>query len=87
MWGDQTWAHGYWALSWGHMAASYPSVYNNSIDYSAPLSNRAFRSDHSGGVQFVMLDGSVHLLTNDSDPNVRRALVTRAGGEAGASIN
>jgi hypothetical protein len=34
-----------------------------------------------------MLDGSVHMLTNDSDPNVRRALVTRAGGEADASID
>jgi prepilin-type N-terminal cleavage/methylation domain-containing protein/prepilin-type processing-associated H-X9-DG protein len=87
MWGDQTWAHGYWALTWGHMAASYPTVYNNSNDYAAPISNRAFRSDHSGGVQFVMLDGSVRFLTNESDPNVRRALVTRAGGEADSSID
>ena len=87
MWGDQTWAHGYWALAWGHMAASYPTVYNNSVDYASPISNRCFRSDHSGGVQFVMLDGSVRFLTNESDPNVRRALVTRAGGEADASID
>ena len=87
MWGDQTWAHGYWAYAWGHMAANDPSLYNNSVDYKAPMSNRCFRSDHSGGVQFVMLDGSVHLLTNDSDPNVRRALVTRAGGETDASID
>jgi prepilin-type processing-associated H-X9-DG protein len=87
MWGDQTWAHGYWALTWGHMAASYPTVYNNSNDYAAPISNRAFRSDHSGGVQFVMLDGSVRFLTNESDPNVRRALVTRAGGESDSSID
>jgi prepilin-type N-terminal cleavage/methylation domain-containing protein/prepilin-type processing-associated H-X9-DG protein len=81
-WGDQTWAHGYWALSWGHMAARFPAVYNNSTDYLPPLSHRAFRSDHPGGVQFAMLDGSVRMLSDQSSPAVRRALVTRAGGEA-----
>jgi prepilin-type N-terminal cleavage/methylation domain-containing protein len=87
MWGDQSWAHGYWALAWGHMAANDPSLYNNSLVYKAPMSNRCFRSDHSGGVQFAMLDASVRFLTNDSDPNVRRALVTRAGSECDASID
>ncbi len=86
-WGDQTWAQGYWALSWGHMAASYETIYNNSTDYADPLSNRCFRSDHPGGVQFVMLDGSVRFLGNESDPNVRRALVTRAGSEADSTAN
>jgi len=87
MWGDQSWAHGYWALAWGHIAANDPGLYNNSIDYKAPTSNRCFRSDHSGGVQFVMLDGSVRFVTNESDPNVRRALVTRAGGETNTSFD
>jgi type II secretory pathway pseudopilin PulG len=87
MWGDQTWAHGYWALAWGHMAAQYPTVYNNSLQYSAPISDRAFRSDHPGGVEFVMLDGSVVFLTNESDPNIRKALVTRAGGETESNLN
>jgi prepilin-type N-terminal cleavage/methylation domain-containing protein/prepilin-type processing-associated H-X9-DG protein len=87
MWGDQSWAHGYWALAWGHMAANDPSLYNNSVVYKAPMSNRCFRSDHSGGVQFAMLDGSVRFLTNDSDPNVRRALVTRAGSDCDANID
>lgn len=86
MWGDQTWAKGYWATSWGHMAADLPYLYNNSDEFKAPSSVRCFRSDHSGGVQFVMLDGSVRFLTSDSDPNVRRALVTRAGGETNTSI-
>jgi prepilin-type N-terminal cleavage/methylation domain-containing protein len=81
MWGDQTWAHGYWALSWGHMAAKFETVYNNSASYSSPLSNRCFRSDHPGGVQFVLLDGSVMFLTSDSSPQLRRALVTRAGDD------
>jgi prepilin-type processing-associated H-X9-DG protein len=52
----------------------------------SPISERTFRSDHPGGVQFVMLDGSVHFLPTNSDPDVRRALVTRAGGESNASI-
>lgn len=86
-WGDQTWPDGYWARSWGHMAAKYPSIYNNSSKYAPPDSDRSFRSDHRGGVQFVMLDGSVHFLSNDSDPEVRKALVTRSGEEPNAHIN
>jgi prepilin-type N-terminal cleavage/methylation domain-containing protein/prepilin-type processing-associated H-X9-DG protein len=81
MWGDHTWAHGYWVYAWGHMAAKFPSIFNNSREYDPTRSNRAFRSDHPGGVQFVMLDGSVQFLSEDSDPAVRIALVTRAGGE------
>jgi hypothetical protein len=85
--GDHAWAQGYWALAWGHMAASVPTVYNNSSLYSPPLSNRAFRSDHVGGVQFAMLDGSVRFLSTNSSPAVRTALVTRAGGESDHTIN
>jgi prepilin-type N-terminal cleavage/methylation domain-containing protein/prepilin-type processing-associated H-X9-DG protein len=80
-WGDQTWAHGYWALAWGHMAASIPELYNNSTQHIHPDSLRTYRSDHPGGVQFVFVDGSVRFLTTDSDPRVRYALVTRAGEE------
>jgi prepilin-type processing-associated H-X9-DG protein len=79
--GDQTWAHGYWAYAWGHMADQMPTLYNNSQEYKPPLSNRTFRSDHSSGVQFVMVDGSVQFLSTSSAPQVRKALVTRAGGE------
>jgi prepilin-type processing-associated H-X9-DG protein len=87
MWGDQTWAHGYWALSWGHMAAKFPAVFNNSTEYAPPHSNRAFRSDHPGGVQFLLVDGSVQFISNDSSPGVRRALVTRAGDEVDHNFN
>jgi prepilin-type processing-associated H-X9-DG protein len=87
MWGDQTWAQGYWWYAWGHMSSADPSLYNNTDKYSPPDSVRCFRSDHPGGVQFVMLDGSVRFLPTDSDPLVRDALVTRAGGETNASID
>lgn len=86
-WGDHTWAHGYWALSWGHMSAKYPELFNNSSYYGGADSNRVFRSDHPGGVQFVMLDGSVHFLKTETDPAVRRALVTRAGDEIDHRLN
>jgi prepilin-type N-terminal cleavage/methylation domain-containing protein len=85
-WGEHTWAEGYWALSWGHMASDAPEAYNNSTKYSAPISRRAFRSDHVGGVQFVFLDASVHMLRNEVDPTIRNALVTRAGDEPDVSF-
>jgi prepilin-type N-terminal cleavage/methylation domain-containing protein len=80
-WGDHTWAHGYWAHGWGHMSAKYPGLYNNTAYYGGADSNRVFRSDHPGGVQFALLDGSVHFLRDGTDPEIRRALVTRAGEE------
>lgn len=75
------WAEGYWLQAWGHMAASTPQIFNNSDQYANPDSSRSYRSDHSGGVQFVLLDGSAHFIAEDSDPTVRRAMVTRDGGE------
>jgi hypothetical protein len=86
-WGDQTWADGYWAHAWGHMSGELPELYNNSQKFDPQISLRAFRSDHSGGVQFVLLDGSVHMLVTDSDPDIRRALVTRAGGETDTRVD
>ena len=81
-WGDFYWAHGYRTEGWGHMGANYPTLFNNSRIYSPPDSRRVFRSDHPGGVQFVFLDASVHFISDDSSPDVRSALVTRAGGES-----
>ncbi|REJ72345.1 MAG: DUF1559 domain-containing protein [Planctomycetota bacterium] len=42
---------------------------------------RCFRSDHEGGVQFVLTDGSVHFLSENIDAALLDALATRAGGE------
>jgi prepilin-type N-terminal cleavage/methylation domain-containing protein/prepilin-type processing-associated H-X9-DG protein len=39
------------------------------------------RSYHSGGVNVVLMDGSVRFVTNDIAPATWRALGTRAGGE------
>ena len=40
-----------------------------------------FTSNHTGGVNFAMTDGSVQFISNTIDPNLYRALATRAGGE------
>lgn len=42
---------------------------------------RSFRSDHTGGVQFVLVDGSVHFLSENIDVGVLDSLATRNGGE------
>lgn len=85
--GGFAWAQGYWVLAWGHMAGSRPTLFNNSNERRPPDSDRTFRSDHIGGVNFVFLDGSVRMIPSDSDPEVRRALVTRAGEEVNHSLN
>ncbi|MEO0531481.1 MAG: H-X9-DG-CTERM domain-containing protein, partial [Planctomycetota bacterium] len=46
---------------------------------------RTYRSDHPGGVNFALLDGSVRFLVTETAPLVRRALVTRAGQEVVSS--
>lgn len=42
---------------------------------------RSFRSDHRGGVHFLMVDGSVHFINEDIDANLLDALATRNGEE------
>lgn len=79
-WGEHAWAEGYWALSWGNMASDIPEIFNNSTIYGRDA-RRSYRSDHTGGVQFVFLDGSVRMIGDGVDPTIRHALVTRAGEE------
>jgi prepilin-type N-terminal cleavage/methylation domain-containing protein len=86
-WGDHTWAQGYWIFSWGHMSEEKPHLFNNSNVFDPQFSQRVFRSDHPGGVQFVMLDGAVQFLSDSSSPEVRSALVTRSGGESEHGLN
>jgi prepilin-type processing-associated H-X9-DG protein len=43
--------------------------------------NWSFHSGHTNGVQFAMVDGSVHFIDNGIQPAIYRALATRSGGE------
>lgn len=63
----------------------YP-LFNNNQDYVSPSSRRTFRSDHPGGVHFVFLDGSVRYVPTDTDPQIRRAMITRSGDEVGLDL-
>lgn len=46
-----------------------------------PHSTSNFRSDHPGGGQFLLCDGSVHMLSDEIDLTLYRALSTYAGEE------
>ena len=92
-WGEQTWAHGYWHYSLGHINWRFYTLtkrgfYNRShieADEKSVMSSilRVFRSDHPGGAQFVFVDGSVHFVSDEIDYPALHALVTRAGEEIG----
>ena len=56
----------------------------NEIKYTFWYKERGFKSLHPGGVQFVMVDGSVHFIQESIDTLTYRALSTRDGGEIGS---
>jgi hypothetical protein len=62
-WGDFKWAEGYWHFAFGHTGFSIGQATRfNFNDPSQAWDGRyrtTFRSDHPGGVQFVLVDGSV----------------------------
>jgi hypothetical protein len=59
-----------------------PNTYMDASNYSINSSNVTARySYHSSGAQQVMLDGSVHFLSEGTLVNILRALDSRAGGE------
>jgi prepilin-type processing-associated H-X9-DG protein len=47
---------------------------------------RGFKSNHSGGAQFVMADGSVQFISETIDHNEFRAMCTRAKADSAGSI-
>jgi prepilin-type processing-associated H-X9-DG protein len=46
-----------------------------------PNWTRTFRSDHTGGAQFLLVDGSVHFVSENIDAETLDALATRDGRE------
>jgi prepilin-type N-terminal cleavage/methylation domain-containing protein/prepilin-type processing-associated H-X9-DG protein len=76
--GTAAWAIGYPGMSW----ASTYGVFNSDRLINGSDEWFTFRSDHPGGVQFAMVDGSVRLIADSIDAGVLNALATRDGGEA-----
>ncbi len=73
-----TWAQGYWFNAHSHLEGTFNQRGPIPFDLKQ---TRTFRSDHPGGVQFCMVDGSVHFVSDSIQPEVLHGLVTRNGGE------
>jgi prepilin-type N-terminal cleavage/methylation domain-containing protein/prepilin-type processing-associated H-X9-DG protein len=54
---------------------------NNDLTTITAFAWRTARSNHTGGVNMLFGDGSVHFVTNGIDLNTWRGLATRSGGE------
>jgi prepilin-type N-terminal cleavage/methylation domain-containing protein len=61
-------------------SATFDCVNNDATTYTA-FAWRGARSNHEGGVNLLVGDGSVRFVTNGVDPVLWRSLSTRAGGE------
>ncbi|CAN5256158.1 DUF1559 domain-containing protein [soil metagenome] len=98
---NYTLRRGYLWASGEIRAASYNHFYTPNQDIHDCVANstmpgeqqftavgfRAARSNHSGGVNLLLLDGAVKFVTNTIEPATWRALGTRAGGETLTDAN
>lgn len=69
------WAYGYIGYSWGTTFNTFNNHKNTTTVYGA------FRSQHPGGANFAISDGSVRFLAQGIDHPIYQALSTRSLGE------
>ncbi|MCA9145540.1 MAG: DUF1559 domain-containing protein [Planctomycetales bacterium] len=72
------WSYGYIGYAWGTTSAKFN-------DHDVPVTAStygAFRSQHPGGAQFALTDGSVRFVAETIEHSVYQAVSTRAQGEA-----
>jgi prepilin-type processing-associated H-X9-DG protein len=81
--GIQPWTFGFYYydaadyLTIDNKIVQYPISYSGSFQYN----NTPFTSQHTGGVNIALCDGSVHFLSNTTPLDTLQALATRANGE------
>ncbi|HEY2839844.1 MAG TPA: DUF1559 domain-containing protein [Pirellulales bacterium] len=82
-WGATRWAVGYPGVTWGSTMAPLNStqLQETPVNFIIYPQYEAFRSDHHGGVNFVMVDGSVRFIADGVSPNTLNALATRNGSD------
>jgi prepilin-type N-terminal cleavage/methylation domain-containing protein len=85
-WGEFRWAEAYWAYAWGHTNADVRYNFNDPSARWDGGFRATYRSDHPGGVQFALLDGSVQYLQTAIDKETLFALITRADEDIVAGL-
>jgi len=84
--GNTEWAWGYASYSFGGTFLMFNTTVGTAADRTQRLCT--FRSDHSGGANFLFCDGSVRFLGNGRiSLDVYRALGSRDGGEVLSEMN
>jgi prepilin-type N-terminal cleavage/methylation domain-containing protein/prepilin-type processing-associated H-X9-DG protein len=81
-WGDHAWAAGYWFYGWGHTGEGRTFNFNDNQQRWDSAFTSTFRSDHPGGVNFVMVDGSTRFIDDAIDKSTLSALITRDEGDS-----
>jgi prepilin-type processing-associated H-X9-DG protein len=76
--GSTRWADGYPFSSQGSLAG----VFNADRIVTFPLEWNTFRSDHPGGVNMLMVDGSVHFVDENASADLLKSLAKRDDGKA-----
>jgi prepilin-type N-terminal cleavage/methylation domain-containing protein len=71
-----------WGMGYpGYSIATTVGVFNSDMQITGANEFQTFRSDHVGGVQFALADGSVHFISSFINADLLDRLATRAGGE------
>lgn len=89
--GESRYSFTYWSVPYPGSTACTTEHGFNPRDYANdgvfdPNWTHAFRSDHPGGVHFVMADGAVKFVSENVDAGVLDAAATRNGGEVTSGL-